>query len=94
MRMALIDLIIMQITLVPDSVTPAIVLVSHLGWAPFFFQYGGSPQFLNFYKRAVIFKPNFKVAIFSIWLKPAIFKFLNFYKRAVIFKPNFKVRHF
>ena len=36
MRTALIDLIIMQITLVPDSVTPAIVLVRHLGWAPFF----------------------------------------------------------
>ena len=37
--------------------------VRHLGWTPFF-QYGGSPQFfkfLNFYKRAVIFKPKFKV---------------------------------
>ena len=47
MGTALIDLIIMQITLVPDSVTPAIVLVRHLGWAPFF-QYGGSPQFFIF----------------------------------------------
>jgi len=37
----------MQITLVPDSVTPATVLARHLEWAPFF-QYGGSPQFLNF----------------------------------------------
>jgi len=34
--------------------------VRHLRRAPFF-QYGGSPQFLNFYKMAVIFKPNFKV---------------------------------
>jgi len=66
MRTALIGLIIMQITLVPDSVTPAIVLVRHLEWAPFF-QYGGCPQFLNFdifYKMAVIFKPNFKVRHF------------------------------
>ena len=64
MRTALIGLIIMQITLVPDSVTPAIVLVRHLEWAPFFFQYGRSLQFLNFYKMAVIFKPNFKVRHF------------------------------
>jgi len=63
MGTALIELIITQITLVPDSVKPAIVLVRHLGRAPFF-QYSGSPQFLNFYKRAVIFKPNFKVRHF------------------------------
>jgi len=63
MRTALIDLIIMQITLVPDSVTPAIVLVRHLGWAPFFsiWQKPAIFKILNFYKRAVIFKPNFKV---------------------------------
>jgi len=47
MRTALIDLIIMQITLVPDSMAPATVLARHIEWAPFF-QYGGSPQFLNF----------------------------------------------
>ena len=57
MRTALIDLIIMQITLVPDSVTPAIVLVRHLGWAPFFLIWRKPAifKFLNFYKRAVIF---------------------------------------
>jgi len=36
MQTALIDLIIMHITLVPDSVAPAIVLTHHLEWAPFF----------------------------------------------------------
>ena len=84
--MALIDLIIMQITLVPDSVTPAIVLVRHLEWAPFF-QYYGSPQFLNFYNMVVIFKPNFKVrhlgwAPFFNMAEDRKFKFLNFYKMA------------
>ena len=69
MRTALIGLIIMQISLVPDSLAPATVLARHLEWAPFF-QYGGGQQFLNFYKMAVIFKPNF-----PIWRKPAIFKF-------------------
>jgi len=35
MRTALIDLIIMQISLVPDSVTPATVLVRYLDRTPF-----------------------------------------------------------
>ena len=40
MGTALFDLIIMQITLVPDSLAPS--------WMGAIFQYGGSPQFLNF----------------------------------------------
>jgi len=68
METTLIGLIIMQITLVPDSVTPgcffwpAILNGRHFPiWRkPAIF------KFLNFYNMVVIFKPN----------KSAIFKFI------------------
>jgi len=62
MRTALMGLIIMQITLVPDSVTPANVLVRHLNGRHFLIWLKPAIfKFLNFYKRAVIFKPKFKI---------------------------------
>ena len=79
--MALIDLIIMQITLVPDSVTPAIVLVRHLGWAPFF-SIWRKPAIFKFLQKAVILNLTLKSAIFKV--KPNFFNmapealFLNF----------------
>jgi len=74
MQKDLIDLIIMQIALVPDGLAPATLLFwfhdcsdRHLGWAPFF-QCGGQAQFFNFFNFTIwrlILNLNLKSVIFT-----------------------------
>jgi len=78
MQTALICLIIMQINLVPDCVTPGTVLFwfptlfDSPSWKGTIFQYGGQTQFLNFYN----FVNKALFLNYNLSLKSAIFKFI------------------